>query len=321
MNNEKLNYYGSDEVETVSYLEFGSIDLNKAKKTVWAYWHDQQAYDLYMFSRYARDLFIFREFVKDHQSGGGGISRLNECILASAHNKLADYLFKYAGLITAMQFQRSGTVCESGSSLFGWIDEAIACDLVFNNGINIEGIKSMKYLGSDISSFMNFGAEAFHPGISFQFSTAPTIADLLNDINKVSLFYGLGVSMRYALRDAKDLLAIAQKSDLAIFNRLSVTSQKDTFSFFYGSGKCSYVISLPALTELLNRNNIHARYNTAGIQREKDGEGSLRISIVMSKDADKVKQFILNNNDCTEKSAEVLGEDYGQWGELCQLTE
>ena len=62
-NREDLKeYYGSEEIELLSYLEFGSIDIKNAKKTVWGYWQHQEAYDLYMFARYARDLFLFRDF-------------------------------------------------------------------------------------------------------------------------------------------------------------------------------------------------------------------------------------------------------------------
>lgn len=71
MNMQKKNYYGTDgEMDAVSYLEFGSINIKEGTKKIWGYWHDQEAYDLYMFSRYARDLIAFRDFA---QSKGGKI--------------------------------------------------------------------------------------------------------------------------------------------------------------------------------------------------------------------------------------------------------
>ena len=60
MDNRK--YYGCENPESVSYLEFGSINLVKGQKTIWNYWQNQEAYDLYMFARYSRDLFAFRKF-------------------------------------------------------------------------------------------------------------------------------------------------------------------------------------------------------------------------------------------------------------------
>ena len=59
---DKNDYYGCDDPEAVSYLEFGSINLVKGEKKIWNYWQDQDAYDLYMFARYARELFFFRKF-------------------------------------------------------------------------------------------------------------------------------------------------------------------------------------------------------------------------------------------------------------------
>ena len=262
---QRQSYYGSDQLESISYLEFGSIDLRQANKTIWAYWQDQEAYDMYMFSRYARDLLSFRDFVRA-PSGEYTLEKLNEYVLNSAHNKIIDYLFKYAGLVTAVKLNVADMICESGSSLYGWIDESIAFDHVFNNGENIAGFKSLKYLCSDISELMNKGAIAFHEGMSFDCSLAPTIAELMRGIERLSLFYGLGVSMRYALRDAKDIIDIAQKTELAIFNRLSVCKGNDTVCYLYGSGKNSYVISLPKLIEELDTYQIQAKYCTANMQ-------------------------------------------------------
>lgn len=90
-------YYGSEKISSLSYLEFGSIDLEKGKKTIWAYWQDQRAYDMYMFSRYARDLFAFRKFLGEKEKT---TKIFNEYVKETAHVKLMDYLFKYAGLIS-----------------------------------------------------------------------------------------------------------------------------------------------------------------------------------------------------------------------------
>ena len=59
MNNRQ--YYGCENPEAISYLEFGSINVVKGEKKIWNYWQDQNAYDLYMFARYAKDLFAFRD--------------------------------------------------------------------------------------------------------------------------------------------------------------------------------------------------------------------------------------------------------------------
>lgn len=320
MNVSQKAYYGSDEIDSISYLEFGSIDLKKADKTIWAYWQDQMAYDMYMFSRYARDLFVFRDFSASN-SGNHTVEHLNSIVLSAAHNKLTDYLFKYAGLITAVQFNAPDEICESGSSLFGWIDEAMACDYAFHAGKNIEGIKKLKYLGSDISSFMNKGAKELHSGLKMRFSPAITVADLMCEVDRLSLFYGLGVSMRYSLRNAEDMREVCQKSELSIFNRLSVSKGKDTVELIYGTGKKSYVISLPALTYILKITGTSAKYCNSSLQLEKDGKDTLRASIVMSKDKDKLARFVANYEDCVTKSLSVPEVTKGEWKDICSLIE
>ena len=129
MDNSK--YYGCENPESVSYLEFGSINLVKGEKKIWNYWQNQDAYDLYMFARYSRDLFAFRKFFDEKNKT---VEKLNEYVLQSAHNKLMDYMFKYAGMLA---IEEKGIVCECGSSLYGWIDEAQACDYVYGGGDNI----------------------------------------------------------------------------------------------------------------------------------------------------------------------------------------
>ena len=306
-------YYGSEKISSLSYLEFGSIDLEEGKKTIWAYWQDQKAYDMYMFSRYARDLFAFRKFLGEKEKS---VEIFNEYVKKTAHVKLMDYLFKYVGLISV---RGDNYICESGSSLYGWIDEAIAADTVYFEGKNIERIRGMKFLGSDISEFMNEGAKAFHSDMDMNFSTAPTIKELTEEGWKFSLFYGLGVSMRYALRTAADLTAIAEQSELAIFNRLSFTRDDETVKMIYGTGKYEYVISLPEFVRLLELNDIKAKYCTANMQKEKDGRNSVRVSVAIAKDEKRLNEFIEIYSEVVKKSLGVEFVVEGDWRELKEL--
>lgn len=310
-------YYGCENPEAVSYLEFGS-NLKKGEKKIWNYWQDQAAYDLYMFARYSRDLFAFRKFLKESDKT---VEKLNGYIMNAAHNKIIDYIFKYAGIVNA---PREGVICESGSSLFGWIDEAIACDYVYGNGKHISEIKNMEYLGSDISEMMNKGAAAFHSDIKMLFSTAGTICDLVAEVTetfhkKFSLFYGVSVSMRYALREAEDLLKVAEHTDLSIFNRLSVTYGNETLVSVYGTGKGVYIVSLPKLVNCLKIKGFIAKYCTANMQQGKDGENTIRISIAISKRQDLIDGFIKSYTECIDKSIEIQGIEQGEWKELEEL--
>lgn len=310
-------YYGCENPESISYLEFGSINLIKGEKKIWGYWQDQVAYDLYMFARYSRDLFSFRKFFEEEKS----IEKLNEYVLKSAHNKLMDYIFKYAGMLA---IQDNGTICECGSSLYGWIDEAMACDYVFSGGANIAKIKTFEYIGSDISELMNNGAKSFHSDIKMEFSTEDTILGVIKDIKerfhkKLSLFYGLSVSVRYAVRDMSDLIQMADISELSVYNRLSVTFDSDTRAEVYGTGKSVYIISLPELIKSLKKNGIYAKYCTSNMQLEKDGENTIRVSVIIARKREILDHFIAIYDDCIEKSIQIPGIEKGKWGDLEEL--
>ncbi len=315
MNNEK--YYGCENPEAISYLEFGSINLIKSKKDIWGYWQDQEAYDLYMFARYARDLLLFRKYAL---GGYYNVDEFYKYVTISAHNKLMDYILKYAGMLV---IKEKGLVCESGSSLWGWIEEAIACDYTFQNGTNIEKIRKFHYIGSDISEMMNDGAKAFHPDFRMDFSTEYTLDAVVDDIcnrisDRLALFYGLSVSIRYAIREAKDLVKIAEKSDISVYNRLSL-SLGDTMMSVYGTGKTVYIISLPELVSLLSKKGYKAKYCTANMQREKDGKETVRVSVIISENTKMLDKFIEIYSECIDKSLCIQGVEQGEWKDIKYL--
>lgn len=316
MNYDK--YYGCEDPEAVSYLEFGSINLLKKEKKIWNYWQDQMAYDLYMFARYAKDLFAFRKFFKEERKT---VDKLNEYVLNAAHNKLLDYIFKYAGMLV---IENGGVVCESGSSLYGWIDEALACDYVYHNGENISKIEGLEYVCSDISQLMNEGAAAFHSTVKMDVSSKDTIAGLAQDVQKrlgknIDLFYGVSVSIRYAVRNALDLVKIAEGAQLSIYNRLSLTYAEETYVSVYGTGKSVYIVSLKELIEGLAEKGYYARYCTANMQYEKDGQNTVRASIAIAKDAKILERFISEYDHCVEMSSGIDGVEKGEWKDLKEL--
>lgn len=316
MDNRK--YYGCENPESVSYLEFGSINLVEGQKTIWNYWQNQEAYDLYMFARYSRDLFAFRKFFDEKEKT---VEKLNEYVARAAHNKLMDYIFKYAGMLA---IQKNGIICECGSSLYGWIDEAIACDYVFSGGQNIERISGFEYICSDISEMMNEGAAAFHGNNTMSFSTAGTIAELMSEVRekfrkRLSLFYGVSVSVRYAVRRAGDLIEAAATADLSIYNRLSVVLGKETRVGVYGSGKRVYIVSLPELVSGLKEKGICARYCTANMQYGKDGADTVRASVIISENQELLDRFVRVYGDCIDQSLRIPEVEKGEWKDLEEL--
>lgn len=310
-------YYGCENPESVSYLEFGSINLVKGEKKIWNYWQNQDAYDLYMFARYSRDLFAFRKFFDEENKT---VEKLNEYVLKSAHNKLMDYIFKYAGMLAV---EDKGIVCECGSSLYGWIDEALACENVFGGG-NAAKIRGFHYIGSDISELMNEGAACFHSGIKMDFSTQDTMSGVINEVKEkfgsnLSLFYGLSVSIRYAVRTAADLIEVADSTELSIYNRLSLTFDNETLVSVYGTGKSVYIVPLPRLVEGLREKGFYAKYCTANMQRGKDGGNTVRASVAISKHQKVLEEFIRKYDECIDKSIHIKGVEKGEWKDLGEL--
>jgi len=56
---EKKEFYKTEEKKSLTYLEFGSIDLLKGKKEVYDFRIDDIAYDWFMVGRYANDLYVY----------------------------------------------------------------------------------------------------------------------------------------------------------------------------------------------------------------------------------------------------------------------
>lgn len=238
----------------------------------------------------------------------------------SAHDKLMDYILKYAGMLT---IQEKGAICESGSSLWGWIEEAEVCDKVYNDGKNIEKIKGFHYVGSDLSQLMNDGAKALHQNLYMDFSTAPTILELFKDIRvnivpRLALFYGLSVSIRYAVRKASDLVEAARYSELCVYNRLSLSLEGDK-NLVYGTGKTVYIISIDELLHGLQELGASAKFCTANMQYDRDGQNTVRVSCIISENKKLLDRFMNVYQECIEKSLSVDGVEQGEWYEMSDL--
>lgn len=121
------------------------------------------------------------------------------------------------------------------------------------------------------------------------------------------------------MRDAKDLIETAEETELSIYNRLSVTYDDETLVSNYGTGKSVYIISLPKLVQQIREKGFYAKYCTANMQRNKDGEHTVRASIVISADQKLLEKFIEEYDTCIEKSMHIDGVERGSWRDLGEL--
>jgi hypothetical protein len=251
-------YYGDDSNQVISFLEFGSINVRNQKKNIWGFLFHQDAYDSYMFSRYAKDMFYYREFA----NGENPITSFWETSQKTAHRDLQANILKYAGYRAVndnIELQKRATICEIGSSLFGLIDEIAALDRLMNDGICIEAINTAKYIGCEISEFMNKGAKELHSRASFDFYTDPMTSQFLEHNVEYDLFYGYSISMHYALRKTQDMIGLINRGKLNIFRRLCF-SIGETKSVDLGTGKKGYFISMKEFLELLKETGMSARF-------------------------------------------------------------
>lgn len=92
-------------------------------------------------------------------------------------------------------------------------------DYVFNNGMLVDKINDLTYLSSDM---MLHGGVLLHPDVKIEVCNDPAVAELMEVYKEIGLFYGLSVSLRYALRESSDLIKIADNSNLTIFNSVSL---------------------------------------------------------------------------------------------------
>lgn len=179
-------------------------------------------------------------------------------------------------------------------------------------------------MGSDISGLMNEGAANFHKDVRMDFSMQDTILNVVREIKakfgkNISLFYGLSVSVRYAVREAADLVEVAEAAELSIYNRISMTFDSKTMVSIYGTGKCVYIVSLPELSGLLSKAGFFAKYCTANMQYGRDGDNTVRVSVAISKDSDLLGRFITEYNACVDKSIQIEGIEKGRWKDLSEL--
>jgi hypothetical protein len=255
----KVEYYGDDSNQVISFLEFGSIDVKNQNKNVWGFLLHQAAYDSYMFSRYSKDMFYFRDFI---ESENPTVDHFWETSQKTAHRDLQANMLKYAGYRAVHDNTDSGekiAICEIGSSLFGLIDEISALDKLTNNGRCIKSIETGKYVGCEISELMNRGAKELHPKASFNFYTDSTASEFLKHELKYDFLYGLSISLQYSLRSAQDIVGLIKKSKLSVIRRFFL-SMDETRSIDIGTGKKGYYISLKEFLHLLKEAGISSKF-------------------------------------------------------------
>ncbi|MEY8117576.1 hypothetical protein AB9F26_04810 [Falsihalocynthiibacter sp. BN13B15] len=111
-----------------------------------------------MIARYLRDLLKFRDVLDLKKSGQDYV----DTCMAVNHRTVNARLYK-AALCMTMEANKLDGLFEIGSTLFGLIDEVDALLAVRNEAHTREYLKKIRFIGTEISSFMNRTAEVLHP--------------------------------------------------------------------------------------------------------------------------------------------------------------
>lgn len=206
------DFYGNKRSETVTFLEFGQIDLGAGKKTIWDFRLHQKAYDWFMLGRYSNDLLAYRAMSRDlaqapleeifarfdrevHHAMDGVTSVAQLCALAAAQGR---------------------SFLEFGQTVYGCIDAMgfvqKLCAHLGIRGLELP-LEQVDWYGVDISAMFNELAGVMHPGLNVD-----ARADLGGLPDQVDVRFAKGITLHYAVREPEELFEIMGRSRCSLFD-------------------------------------------------------------------------------------------------------
>ncbi|OFX67893.1 MAG: hypothetical protein A2X12_07355 [Bacteroidetes bacterium GWE2_29_8] len=262
-------YYGSQQEESLSYLEFGSIDYNESNKKIWGFHLHQTAYDWYMLARYTNDMVSYikgLDLLKDEN-----ISELELVLKEGLHHKddLWNNYQKLIGLDVVSKYNGNNSFYELGQTIYGCI-EGMKFIKHFTNGINKDAIslnlEETLWYGVDISEMLNIVAAKLHSDYKLQLYD--NLQEMYN--HNPGVFFAKGVTLLYAFDNGSDMYKTITNSNLAIFDYSFSLNEKQ--SEIIGTGKkCTFHSLKDFLAQNKNTSNkiyvnsVYSKYN-----KEKD---------------------------------------------------
>lgn len=222
-----MSYYNIDDSKSVTFLEFGSIDLEASKKNVWDLRLHQEAYDFFMIARYFKDLLTYRNLVSSAQSEPLEVQlrRYREGVytrdLYNSFSKLA--------ALSVIRDPSPPSFVELGSTLMGCIDgmRFVRSRCTVAPPVDLQRVV---FRGIDISALLNDGAKALYPDFTLE-----TFLDLKSCSSESSVFFAKGVSLLYALREVEDLLSALTLGRVCVFDYSFALGERQTQ--YLGTGK------------------------------------------------------------------------------------
>ena len=166
-------FYNTDKTKSLTFLEFGSLDLSQGEKKIWDFRTDQEAYDFFMLARYMKDLMVFRKLSAEARSGELGTEQFaiyqKEVHTQDFYNSFS----KLAALRVASRAREGlakASYLELGSTLFGCIDAMeflqVALGYFDQEYRKVDLQTNVDFYGIDISDLLNQTAKAIHSNCS-----------------------------------------------------------------------------------------------------------------------------------------------------------
>lgn len=212
--------------EIKTFLDFGKIQ--GGRRTSYDYYEGQDAYDLFMGSRYFKDIIFYREGQADK------VYQIED---------LRDHIRKFAALVACKNSTPDKKLIffEPGSAAMGVIDA-----LEFLNKQYAQlNVKEIIFKGIDNSKWMN--AAALYTHETYDVKLRESVED--SGTVPCDLFFAKGVSLMYIYQDEEAMCAAIKNSKIAIFDY--TFSLQDKKNDFVGTGLPVYFLNLDKCKKLL----------------------------------------------------------------------
>jgi hypothetical protein len=233
-------FYGTEKSDTITYLEFGEVDLREGKKKIWDFRLHQKAYDWLMLGRYTNDIVAYNAMSKllDRQAFGEVVTSHDSEIHHKDETALS--LNKLVALSIAGKGKASPSFFEFGHTVFGCIEGMeFAAKLLkmANSSFSVCNLKDVSWYGLDISDMFNEISMLLHTeyktAASDDFKSLPSAFDM---------FFAKGITLLYAVRSAEQLCEMLNKGALCIFDYSFAVGED--FETTIGSGKTVRYINI-----------------------------------------------------------------------------
>jgi len=210
----KEQFYGTDQPTTISYLEFGAIDMENSRKEIWDFRLHQKAYDWLMLARYANDMVAYANL--SSRLGNEPLNVLADYYEEEMHHA-EDASLNLSKLCALASLGKTNpSFFELGQTVFGCIEGMdFIQSLAEKREVSLPKmpLTDVHWYGVDISEYFNDLAKRMHQGYKMV-----TTVDLDSLPKKLDVFFAKGVTLLYGVHTSDEFLKLLNRCRCAIFD-------------------------------------------------------------------------------------------------------